>query len=162
MLEKLAVAGTLVESGGLGPPGPEELARLKEMIKARFGSIYAFSKRRAVGMARGTLYQVLSGRYGGNIERQAAKIRAALGAEGAFNSTGHPATAGSSGADTSPVGMGSRAAGPGAYDTLRLVACGRCRRKRPKARQCGQCEELWRAQAEALREGWENDQTEPD
>ena len=139
----------------------EELVALKGLIKAKFGSIYAFSKARTVGMARGTLYQVLSGRYGGNIGRQAAKIRAALGAEGVLNSAGHPATAGSSGADASPAGMGSRAAGPGAFETLKLVGCGRCRRKRPKARQCGSCEDLWQAQAEAL-EGGKHGKTEQD
>jgi len=116
----------------------EELARLKGTIKARFGSIYAFAKFQTAGMARGTLYQVLNGRYGGNIERQAAKIRAYLEAP--------PETA---------------LTKAGTVETLKRVACGRCRRKRPRARQCGQCSDLWRAQAEAL-EGEGNDQAKQD
>lgn len=111
----------------------EELARLKGEIAARYGSIYAFAKDaavfQAVGMARGTLYQVLNGRYAGNLPRQAAKIKAALEL---------PAVS---------------AAGREAFEILKQVACGRCRRKRPKARQCGQCLELWQAQAAALEEG---------
>ena len=119
---------TLV-SGGAGA-----LPLLRAAITARYGTLYAFIKDRPGGLAKGTFYQVLKGRYGGNVERQITRIQAALA----------PAGGGSAEADQ------AAAAGPRIFETLKEVACGRCRKKRPRARQCEKCFDLWRAQAAAL------------
>lgn len=50
---------------------------LKDEILERFASVHAFCKAHP-DLARGTVYQTLAGRYAGNIENQARKIRAAL------------------------------------------------------------------------------------
>lgn len=100
---------------------PAELEELRRRVAARFGSVHAFAKNRPAGLARSTVYQVLSGRYGGNVARQAERIRAALD-------------------------------GPseGFFEVLRRAACGLCRRKRRRARQCERCYELFRAQEKAI------------
>lgn len=56
-------------------------AGLKEEILARYVSIHAFCKAHPE-LSRGTVYQMVSGRYGGNFANQARKIRAALAGSG--------------------------------------------------------------------------------
>ena len=61
----------------MNAPLPGELAELKNAIAGRHLTIHAFCKRHQE-LSRSTVYQVLAGRYAGNMARQAAKIRAAL------------------------------------------------------------------------------------
>lgn len=100
---------------------PLELDELKSRVAARFGTIHAFAKKRPGGLARSTVYLVLSGKYGGNIDRQVERIRAALGENG-----------------------------QDVFDILKKVACARCRKKRRRSKQCERCFELWRAQEREL------------
>ncbi len=53
-----------------------ERAALADEIRRRYGSAHRFCK--ATGLPRGTVYQVLSGRYAGDMTRQANRIRSAL------------------------------------------------------------------------------------
>ncbi len=92
-------------------------------VRARYGTPHRFC--RETGLTRSMVYGVLSGKYGGNVERQAARIAAALGRGG------------------------------GRADALaaRLleVACGRCKvRGKKKGRRCKVCRELAREQAVML------------
>ncbi len=65
-------------AAGPRPCGPKELGEtLKAEILERFASVHAFCKAHPE-LARGTVYQTLSGRYAGSFENQAKKIRAAL------------------------------------------------------------------------------------
>ncbi len=100
---------------------PPELEELRRKVTVRFGSVHAFAKARPGGLARSTVYQVLSGRYGGDADRQAERIRAALGEPRA-----------------------------GIFEILKGVACPRCRKKRRRVRQCEKCFDLWRAQEKAV------------
>lgn len=50
---------------------------LRSEIKARFGSVHKFCRLHP-GLSRATVYQILAGRYGGNVERQIQRIRDAL------------------------------------------------------------------------------------
>jgi len=100
---------------------PLELEELRRQVIARFGSVHAFAKGRPDGLARSTVYMVLSGKYGGDSVRQLTRIRAALGAPR-----------------------------EGVFDILKEVACRRCRKKRRRSRQCEKCFELWRAQEKAI------------
>lgn len=101
---------------------PLELEDLRRQVTARFGTIHAFAKKRPGGLARSTVYQVLSGKYGGDVERQVDRIRAALGENG-----------------------------QDIFNLLKKVACARCRKKRRRSKQCERCFELWRAQERELR-----------
>lgn len=100
---------------------PLNLEDLRHQVAVRFGTIHAFAKGRPGGLARSTVYQVLSGKYGGNAGRQLERIRAALGAPR-----------------------------EGIFDILKEVACRRCRKKRRRSKQCEKCFELWRAQEKAV------------
>ncbi len=53
------------------------LENLREQILERYTSVHAFCRAHPE-LKRATVYMVLSGRYPGKIEAQAAKIRAAL------------------------------------------------------------------------------------
>lgn len=62
----------------LAPETEKRLAgELAGEVLASFPSIHAFCKAHPE-LSRGTVYQALSGRYAGNFENQARKIRAAL------------------------------------------------------------------------------------
>lgn len=98
-----------------------DLESIRRLVIARHGTIHAFAKNRPGGLARSTVYQVLSGRYGGDAERQTERIRAAL--------------------EESESGV---------FEILKRVACARCRKKRPRSRQCEKCSELWRDQEKAI------------
>lgn len=100
---------------------PLDLEEIRHQVAARFGTIHAFAKGRPGGLARSTVYQVLSGRYSGNTQTQLERIRAALG---------------------EPRG--------GIFDILKQVACRRCRKKRRRFKQCEKCFDLWREQEKAL------------
>lgn len=52
-------------------------ACLKEEILARYASVHAFCKAHPE-LKRGVVYQTVSGKYAGNRQRQAARIRQAL------------------------------------------------------------------------------------
>ena len=100
---------------------PLDLEDIRRQVIVRFGTIHAFAKGRPGGLARSTVYMVLSGKYGGDFGRQLTRIRAALGAPR-----------------------------EGIFDILREVACRRCRKKRRRSKQCEKCFELWRAQEKAV------------
>lgn len=100
---------------------PLELDDIRRQVAARFGTVHAFAKGRPGGLARSTVYQVLSGKYGGSAERQLERIRAALG---------------------EPRGD--------VFDILKEVACRRCRKKRRRSKQCEKCFDLWREQEKAV------------
>lgn len=105
---------------------PVELEDIRRQVAARFGTIHAFAKGRPGGLARSTIYLVLSGRYGGNADRQLDRIRATLGEPRAD-----------------------------IFDVLKQVACRRCRKRRRKSRQCEKCFDLWREQEKAMAEALE-------
>lgn len=92
---------------------PLELDEIRRVVISRFGTIHAFAKGRPGGLARSTVYQVLSGKYGGDTEHQLGRINAALGE-----------------------------ARSGIFEILKEVACGRCRKKRRRTRQCEKCFDL--------------------
>jgi hypothetical protein len=100
---------------------PLDLGGIRRLVAVRYGSIHAFAKGRPGGVARSTIYQVLSGKYGGNADRQLARITAALNAPD-----------------------------DGVFEALKQVACRRCRKKRRRSRQCEKCFELWREQEKAV------------
>lgn len=102
-------------------PAAAELEDIRHQVNSRFGSIHAFAKGRPGGLARSTVYLVLSGRYAGNTERQLERVKAALGEE-----------------------RGD------IFEVLKKVACRRCRKKRRRSRQCEKCFDLWREQEKAV------------
>ena len=97
-----------------------DLAQLRAEIEQRFGTIYRFIK--VSRLPRSMVYAVLGDKYGGDAERQLARIRSALA------SAEDP---------TRRV-----------YTALESVACSRCRR--PGPRPCLECQEIMRAQARAI------------
>lgn len=97
------------------------------MILERHKTLYAFCG--AVGLPRGTVYQVIRGRYAGNHEKQLARIRTALET---------PRT--NKGAEEGRI-----------LKALAKTACARCgigKRRCRKIRHL--CQELWEAQAAAV------------
>lgn len=96
----------------------DEVARLRADVERQYGTVYQFC--RANGLPRGTTYQVLRGVYAGDMQRQLARIRAALDQQ-----------------DQAEVL---------AMQALKRVACARCTRRGP----CGRCDDLFRAQARAV------------
>lgn len=99
---------------------PEEL---NAAVRDQYGTPHRFC--RETGLTRSMVYAVLSGKYGGNSERQAERISAALG-------------------------QGSGRAGALAARLLD-VACKRCKvRGKKKSRRCRACRELAGEQAAAL------------
>jgi len=97
-----------------------DLAQLRADITGRFGTVYRFI--RVSGLPRSLVYAVLGQRYGGDTERQVARIRASL------VSTDDPEAR--------------------IYTALETVACSRCRR--PGPRPCTECQNTLRAQARAV------------
>lgn len=100
---------------------PLEPEVIRQQVTARFGTVHAFAKDRPGGLARSTVYQVLNGSYSGDTQGQLARISAAL---------------------SKPRG--------GIFEILKQVGCGRCRKKRPRSRQCDKCFDLWREQEKEL------------
>lgn len=98
----------------------EERAELDAAIRQRHGTPHRFCKHS--GLPRGTVYQVLAGRYAGNSDRQVERIRIAL---------------------LSPDVTGERIG-----RILRRHACARCLSRGSDL--CGRCEPVFAAQAAAL------------
>lgn len=98
--------------------GVEEL---RSEVLARYASVHAFCRAHPE-VKRATVYLVLSGRYPGKWNEQAARIRTALaGAEAA--------------AETSAPGTTAEAVA----ETLQKIRCGHCRRL--DRRECVSCRE---------------------
>lgn len=110
----------------MNAPLPGELAELKDAIAGRHLTIHAFCRRHQE-LSRSTVYQVLAGRYAGNMARQAAKIRAAL--------------------EASPPVVHGVSAGAIA-EVLQGVKCERCRRA--DRRGCRGCRVQTGREAEAV------------
>jgi hypothetical protein len=96
-----------------------DIASLRCEIEGRYRTIHAFC-RAAKGLNRATVYMVLAGRYPGDVERQAARIRDALNGQ---------------------TGLEAKA-----FRAIKSVACARCDEQRP----CSRCDELFRDQARAV------------
>lgn len=105
-----------------------EAERLRAEIERRFGTVHRFC--RSTGLQRSTTYQVLSGRYAGNVTARLAAIRAAL-----------------TGVEPQGPTMPPEQAEETIFQELGRVACARC--KRPDGRKCRGCRNLWRDQARA-------------
>lgn len=105
-----------------------EIERLRTEVERRFGTIHRFC--RATGLQRSTTYQVLGGRYPGNLVARLAAIRAAL-----------------TGAEPQEPVFPPEQAEETIFQALGQVACARC--KRPDGRKCRGCRNLWREQARA-------------
>lgn len=107
-------------------------ASLKEEILARYISIHAFCKAHPE-LSRGTVYQMVSGRYGGNFANQASKIRAALAESGGIpqNATTMP--------DSGQI-----------YEALQEIRCQNCRRL--NRRECTVCRDQTVREANLLHE----------
>lgn len=105
---------------------------LKEEILARYISVHAFCKAHPE-LSRGTVYQMVSGRYGGNYANQARRIRAALA-----ESVGTPQTA----ATTPEPGQ--------IYEALQEIRCQNCRRL--NRRECMACRDQTVREANMLHE----------
>lgn len=103
--------------------GPDEREALRAAILARHRTLYAFCK--ASGVTKSVVLQLLAGRYPGNVERQTARIRAAL-------------------ADAPITGVSAGAV----FAVLERVGCARCRTT--DKRKCRGCRILWERQAEAV------------
>lgn len=109
------------------------MSGLREAVTARHGSIHAFCRLHPE-LNRSTVYQVLTGRYAGNMDRQLSIIRAALDQS---NGRQHPA------ALTVPD-VAALA------DVLQTAKCGTCRRK--DRRWCRGCAKQTAREAQALRQ----------
>lgn len=94
-------------------------ASLREQVLERYPTVYAFCRAHPE-LKRATVYLVLSGRYPGKAEAQAAKIRAALCAS--------PET-------PAPVAPGLTR--EQTAEALQEIRCGNCRRL--DRRGCGDC-----------------------
>lgn len=106
---------------------------LRQAVVARHGSIHAFLKRHPE-LTRSTVYQVLGGRYPGNIERQMVVIQAAL--------DGTPADAALA---TRPIPDVDALA-----DVILAAKCGKCRR--PDRRGCRGCRIQTGREAQSVRD----------
>lgn len=107
-----------------------DLERAAEAIKGRYGSVHAFCQRHP-DLNRTTVYQVLKGTYGGNLDRQLGRILAAL----------------DQAADSRPDLPGLAEL----EDVIRAVACQACPVVGP-ADLCKRCAPLHRLQAQAVRQ----------
>lgn len=103
--------------------GPDDREALRAAILARHRTLYAFCK--ATGVTKSVVLQLLSGRYPGNVERQTARIRAAL-------------------AETPITGVSAGTV----FSVLERIGCARCRAT--DKRRCRSCRTLWEKQAEAV------------
>lgn len=100
---------------------------LRAEITARYKTVYAFCG--ATGLPRGTVYQVVRGRYAGNREKQLAKIRRAL--------------------ETPQAGREARR--EKIKKALAKEACARCEHGKRRCRKVRHiCQALWTAQAAAV------------
>lgn len=100
------------------------------LVRARHGSVYkATQVLGPLGLPRATIYQTLSGRYAGNLARQLARIRSALG------ETPKPVR---------PPLLSAEAL----YEALKAAACARC--AAPNSARCSACDGLFQAQAAAV------------
>mgnify|MGYP000294842209 CR=1 FL=1 len=54
---------------------------LRSEIMSRFGSVHKFCRLHSA-LSRSTVYQILAGQYGGNVERQIQRIQDALNGAG--------------------------------------------------------------------------------
>jgi hypothetical protein len=95
-----------------------ELAELRAAIEGRHGSVYAFCLRSK--LSKGIVYPLLKGRYVGDQEAQARRIKEALGLVPTREER--------------------------VLAAIRGVACGRCTRRQP----CHQCNVMFEAQARAV------------
>lgn len=101
---------------------PEDIAALRREIVARYRTVHRFCRAMRGVVNRATVYMILAGTYGGDVARQAARIREAL--EGR--------------------------SGPEArmFEAIKRTACSRC----PTRGACRRCDDLFRAQARAALE----------
>lgn len=102
---------------------------LRAVIQERFGTAHKFCK--VTGLPRATVYQVLAGRYAGNMQRQAARIQSVLEGE----------------AQSLPAAVTIENLG----EVLANTACSLCIRKgRCTRRRNKRCAAVHRAQARAV------------
>lgn len=101
----------------------EERAALDAAIRQHYGTPHRFCKQ--TGLPRGTIYQVLAGRYAGDMDRQGERIRQALR---------HPRPAG---LDAASIGR-----------VLRQHACSRCLSR--GSGLCDRCEPVFAAQTQDI------------
>ena len=104
----------------------EEIEALRAAILGRWPTLYAFCK--ANNLPRGTVYQVMRGRYAGNAAAQLSRIRAALEVKQESGPDVRAVIKALSGAACALCGSGKRA----------------CRKKRRACRQ------VWQTQAAAI------------
>ncbi len=112
----------------------QELDALSADIVATYGTTYKFIQ--TTGLPRSTVYCVLAGKYAGDVEKVAAKIRSALW---------------DFGASSDACSLDESALKP-IEETLAAVACARCRNK--DKRRCRGCKNLFRSQALAIVENF--------
>jgi hypothetical protein len=99
---------------------PSSIPELLQAICARYGTVHRFCRRHKGRLNRSTVYMVLAGTYPGSKAAQALRIAEALG-----------------------LAQGQEAR---VLAAIKGVACARCS---VKARPCGRCDELFKAQAAA-------------
>ena len=109
----------------------ERLEELRAAIRERHGTAHAFCRANP-GLKRSTVYLVLSGKYPGNMERQAARVRAALEGGTAPQAPRLPLTA------------------QEAREVLQGAKCAHCRRL--DKRGCLECNTQTERMAQALEE----------
>jgi len=78
----------------------DDIAALRSEILTRFHTVHQFCRAVRQRINRSTVYMVLSGRYGGNVPRQVARIREVLAGGGQEQRM---------------------------FEAIKRVACGRCR-----------------------------------
>lgn len=97
---------------------------LLETVRGRYGSVHAFCRKHNE-LCRSTIYLVLAGRYPGNAERQAERIKLAMARD-----------------DKNVLAI---------RDRLLAAACANCRIKKQKRRKrCPICLDVCMAQAKIL------------
>lgn len=96
-----------------------QLVGLRELVESKYASIHAFCRAHPE-LSRTTVYEVVSGRYIGDVEAQALKIRAAV--QDMPVDTPRPVP------HTTPEAVA---------ETLQRIRCGNCRRL--DKRGCTEC-----------------------
>ncbi|WP_300803226.1 hypothetical protein [uncultured Desulfovibrio sp.] len=112
-----------------------EVDGLRARILERHASVHAFCRAHPE-LKRATVYLVLSGRYPGNADRQAAKIRAALAEER------EPHTGATDGY------VPRRVEREAVVETLREIRCAHCRRL--DRRECVACRQQTEREGDEL------------
>ncbi|MDR2502944.1 MAG: hypothetical protein LBD82_00930 [Deltaproteobacteria bacterium] len=107
----------------------EDIDGLRRAIRQRYGSVHVFCQANPA-LKRATVYLVLSGKYPGNLERQAAKIEAALTGKAALEVSRQALTARE------------------AFEVLQGAKCAHCRRL--DKRGCPECQTQTMREAQAL------------